>query len=83
MKLGQKICLNNILDKFENGFGWYKNIAARGQGIFPYMAKVKNYEHSKSHIYCPIFVKRFLEKHGLNGAGIFPYMAIYYFSKTP
>ena len=38
MKLGQKICTNDILDKFEKGSGWLKNIAARGQCIFPYMA---------------------------------------------
>ena len=41
MKLGQKICPNDILDKFENDAGWLKNMAARGRGIFPYMAIVK------------------------------------------
>ena len=41
MKLGQKIHANNILDKFENDAGWLKNMAARGQGIFPNMALVK------------------------------------------
>ena len=41
MKLGQKITLNNILDEFENDAGWLKNMAARGRGIFPYMAIVK------------------------------------------
>ena len=40
MKLGQNMCLNNILDEFENGSGWLKNMAARGRGSFPYMAIV-------------------------------------------
>ena len=38
MKLGQKICPNDILDEFENGFGCLKNMATRGRGIFPNMA---------------------------------------------
>ena len=38
MKLGQKICPNDILDKFENGSSCLKNMATRGRGIFPYMA---------------------------------------------
>ena len=41
MKLGQNMCPNYILDKFENSSGWMKNIAARGRGSFPYMAIVK------------------------------------------
>ena len=40
MKLGQNMCPNNILDKFENGSSWMKNMAARGRGSFPYMALV-------------------------------------------
>ena len=40
MKLGQKIHPNNILNEFENGSGWLKNMAARGRGSFPYMALV-------------------------------------------
>jgi hypothetical protein len=39
MKLGQKICPNDILDEFENRNLCFKNMAAKGQGIFPYMAK--------------------------------------------
>ena len=38
MKLGQNMCPNNILDEFENGSSWMKNIAAMGRGSFPYMA---------------------------------------------
>jgi len=38
MKLGQKICPNDIWDEFENGFGCLKNMATWGRGIFPYMA---------------------------------------------
>jgi hypothetical protein len=38
MKLGQKICPNDILDELENGFGCFKNMATRVRGIFPYMA---------------------------------------------
>ncbi len=35
MKLGQKICPNDILDEFENGSGWWlKNMAAKGAGNF-------------------------------------------------
>jgi len=41
MKLGQKIHPDNILDEFKNDAGWLKNMAARGRGIFPYMAIVK------------------------------------------
>ena len=41
MKLGENMCPNDILDKFENGSGWLKNMAARGRGSFPYMAIVK------------------------------------------
>ena len=41
MKLGQNMCPNNILDEFENGSGWLKNMAARGRGSFPNMAIVK------------------------------------------
>jgi hypothetical protein len=32
MKLTQNMCPNNILDEFENGSGWMKNMAARGRG---------------------------------------------------
>jgi len=32
-------------------------MAAKGRGIFPYMAIVKRCEHSRGHIYCPIFMK--------------------------
>jgi hypothetical protein len=41
MKLVQKIHPDNILDEFKNDAGWLKNMAARGRGIFPYMAIVK------------------------------------------
>ena len=41
MKLGKKIRPNDILDLFENGSDWLKNMAARERGIFPYMAVVK------------------------------------------
>jgi hypothetical protein len=41
MKLGQKICPNDVLNEFENGYGCYKNMATRGRGIFPYRALVK------------------------------------------
>ena len=33
MKLGQKIYTNDILDEFENGSGWLKNMSSRG-GVF-------------------------------------------------
>ena len=39
MKFGQKIGLNDILDEFENGYVCLKNMAAKGLGIFPIMAK--------------------------------------------
>ncbi|KAH3799286.1 hypothetical protein DPMN_152892 [Dreissena polymorpha] len=35
MKLGQKICPNDILEEFENGSGCVKNMASKGRGIFP------------------------------------------------
>ena len=38
MKLCQNMCPNNILDEFENGSSLMKNMAAMGQGSFPYMA---------------------------------------------
>ena len=48
MKFGQKIGLNDILDELENGnvcldelkngYVCLKNMAAKGRGIFPYMA---------------------------------------------
>ena len=38
MKLSQKIFPNDILDVFKNGFVCLKNMAAKGRGIFPYMA---------------------------------------------
>ena len=41
MKLSQNICSNDISDEFENASGLLKNMAARGQGRFPYMAIVK------------------------------------------
>jgi hypothetical protein len=41
MKHGQKIHPNNILDEFKNDADWLKNMAARGQSIFPSMAIVK------------------------------------------
>jgi len=44
MKYGQKICLNDILDEFENGYVCLKNMAAKGRGIFPYTAI---YDYSK------------------------------------
>ena len=31
--------LNDILDEFKNGCGCFKNIATRGRGIFPNIAK--------------------------------------------
>jgi hypothetical protein len=50
MTFGQKIGLNNILDEFENGYNCLKNRAAKGRGIFPYMAIVKSCLHSRGHI---------------------------------
>jgi len=38
MKLAQKICPNDILDEFKNSSLCLKNMAAKGRGIFPYMA---------------------------------------------
>jgi len=38
MKLSQNMCPKKILDEFENGSSWMKNIAAMGRGSFPYMA---------------------------------------------
>ena len=40
MKLGEKICPNDIFDEFENSAGWLKNMAAKegGRGFFPYIA---------------------------------------------
>ena len=35
------MCPNKIFDKFKNGSGWKKNMAARGRGSFPIMAIVK------------------------------------------
>jgi hypothetical protein len=99
MKLGQKIGLNDILDEFENGYVWLKNVASIGRGIFPNMAILKPCERSRDHIYCPIIMK-FGQKIGLNdildefengyvclinmaakGQDIFPFMAIYGYSK--
>ena len=34
MKLSQNICSNDILDEFEYGSGWLKNMAARWRGSF-------------------------------------------------
>ncbi len=42
MKFGQKIGLNDTLDEFENDYVGLKNMAAKGRGIFPYMAIVKS-----------------------------------------
>ena len=39
MKLGQNICFNDILDKLKNGSRLLKNMASRGRGIYPRMAK--------------------------------------------
>ena len=61
MKLGQKICPNEILDEFQNGSGLLKNIATRWWAIFLIwlcMAIVKHCFDSRGHIYCPIFMKR-------------------------
>jgi hypothetical protein len=38
MKFGQKIFLIDILDELENGDVCLKNMAAKGRGIFPYVA---------------------------------------------
>jgi hypothetical protein len=57
MKLGQNMCPNDILDEFENGSGWLKNMAARERGSFPFMAIVKPCEHTRGHICCPIIMK--------------------------
>ena len=38
MKFAQKTSLNDILYEFENGYACLKNMAAKGWGIFPYMA---------------------------------------------
>jgi len=38
MKFDQKIVLNDILDELENCYVCLKNMAAKGRGIFPYMA---------------------------------------------
>ena len=38
MKLGQNMCPNNILEEFENGSSWMKNMAPMGRGSFPDMA---------------------------------------------
>ena len=38
MKLGQNTCTYDIWAEFENGWDPLKNMAARGRGIFPYMA---------------------------------------------
>ena len=42
MKLCQKICLKDILDKFKNGSSCLKNMATSGRGIFPYMNFCQN-----------------------------------------
>ena len=56
-KLGHNICFYDILDEFENGSGMLKYMAARGRGIFPFMAIIKPCKHSRSHINCPTFMK--------------------------
>jgi hypothetical protein len=38
MKLAQKICPTDILDEFKNGNLCFRNMAAKGRGIFSYMA---------------------------------------------
>ncbi len=38
MKFGKKIGLNDILGWFINDYVCLKNMAAKGRGIFPYMA---------------------------------------------
>ena len=45
MKFGQKICPNDILDNFENGSGWLKNMAARGA------RKISVYGYSKTLVH--------------------------------
>ena len=57
MKLGQNIGFIDISDEFENGPDQWKNMAASGRGSFLYMYIVKTCEHSRSHIFGPIFMK--------------------------
>ena len=56
MKLGINIGCIDISDKLEYSLDRWKNMAASGRGIFLYMYIVKTCEHSRSHIYGPIFM---------------------------
>ena len=49
--------LVDILDRFENGPGQWKNMAARGWCSFIYMHIVKTCKPSTSHIFGPMFMK--------------------------
>ena len=57
MKVGQNIGFIDISDELENGPDRWINMAASGRGIFLYMYIVKTCEHSRSHIFGPIFMK--------------------------
>ena len=57
MKVCQNIGFIDISDEFENGLDRWKNMAASGRGIFFFMYIVKTCEHSRSHIFGPIFMK--------------------------
>ena len=41
MKLGEKICPDDVLDELNNRSGWLKNIDAREAGLFLFMAIVR------------------------------------------
>ena len=56
MKTGQNIGFIDFSDEFENGQDRWKNMAASGRGIFLYKYIVKKCEHSRSHIFGPIFM---------------------------
>jgi len=58
MKLGQKICPNDILDEFESS-SWLKNMATSGVFFLKwlYMAIIKPCLNSSSHIHRPVFMK--------------------------
>ena len=56
MKVGQNIGFIDISDEFENGRDRCKNMGASGRGIFSIFISWKR-EHSRSHIFGPIFMK--------------------------
>jgi hypothetical protein len=57
MKVGQNIVFIDFSEELEDDPDRWKNMAASGRGIFLYMYIVKTCQHSRSHIFGPIFMK--------------------------